>query len=87
MRDGAVAGFKYFAFDGAKEILIETDGNATGEMVVSQTKDFSAVNARIPVGSQMDGEPVSFTIEAGKHPLYFRFEGSGSLNFYSFELR
>jgi hypothetical protein len=87
MRDGAVAGFKYFAFGGAKEILAETDGNAKGDLVVSQTKDFSVLNARIPVGSQMDGEPVSFTIDAGTHPLFFRFEGSGSLNFYSFELR
>jgi hypothetical protein len=35
----------------------------------------------------MDEQPVSLTIEAGTHPLFFRFEGSGSLDFYSFELR
>lgn len=87
MRDGAVAGFKYFAFDGAKEILIETDGDAKGEMVVSQTKDFSVMNARIPVGSRKYGQPADLTIEAGTHPLFFRFEGSGCMNFYSFELR
>jgi hypothetical protein len=87
MRDGAVAGFKYFSFDGASQILAETDGDGKGELVVSQTKDFSVVNARIPVGTQMDEQPVSLTIEAGTHPLFFRFEGSGSLDFYSFELR
>lgn len=88
MRDGAVAGFKYFAFKDAAEIKVHCTGSANGRLQVSTAPDFSTLCADIFIknGSQM-GEKVSLTIPDGTYPLYFRFTGSGKMNFHWFELQ
>lgn len=40
MRDGAVAGFKYFAFKDAAEIKVHCTGSANGRLQVSTAPDF-----------------------------------------------
>ena len=89
MRDGAVAGFKYFQMEGASEIILEVQGAASGELQVSETPDFSIINARIPVElNGLGGDHAgNLKIEDGVKALYIRFCGKGSLNFYSFALR
>lgn len=76
MRDGAVAGFKYFAFKDAAEIKVHCTGSANGRLQVSTAPDFSMLCADIFIknGSQM-GEKVTLTIPDGTYPLYFRFTG------------
>ncbi|MFZ2678312.1 MAG: alpha-N-arabinofuranosidase, partial [Gemmiger qucibialis] len=88
MRDGAVAGFKYFAFKDAAEIKVHCTGSANGRLQVSTAPDFSTLCADIFIknGSQV-GEKVSLTIPDGTYPLYFRFTGSGKMNFHWFELQ
>ena len=88
MRDGAVAGFKYFAFKDAAEIKVHCTGSANGRLQVSIAPDFSTLCADIFIknGSQV-GEKVSLTIPDGTYPLYFRFTGSGKMNFHWFELQ
>lgn len=88
MRDGAVAGFKYFAFKDTAEIKVHCTGSANGRLQVSTAPDFSTLCADIFIknGSQV-GEKVSLTIPDGTYPLYFRFTGSGKMNFHWFELQ
>lgn len=86
MRDGAVAGFKYFQFEGLAGIDIGFGGKCDGVVEVSTTPDFASVSARLPVRAQgrrsESGAPID--IEDGVRALYFRFRGKGAMDFYSF---
>ena len=86
MRDGAVAGFKYFQIEGLAGIDIGFGGKCDGVVEVSTTPDFASVSARLPVRAQgrrsESGAPIA--LEDGVHALYFRFRGKGAMDFYSF---
>lgn len=89
MREGAVAGFKYFEIDGPTNITIEISGNGAGQMLVSDTEDFKkSVVISISVQSE---EKKYFNAGLpdinGKSALYFKYEGEGKVNFFSFELK
>ncbi len=88
MRDGAVAGFKYFDLRSTQSIRVSTGGTCNGWMQVSSAPDFQAIAAVIPV--QTNGSRVwssaRFSLPDGVQPLYFRFIGKGALDFYAFEL-
>ena len=88
MRDGAVAGFKYFQMDGEKELSVELSGKGSGKMEVSETPDFANA-ASIPVDVQ--GKKRTFSgkldVGTGTKTLYFRFQGAGAVDFLSFELK
>ena len=89
MRDGAVAGFKYFEITDPTEIGICLNGNGNGEMLVSNTADFKeSVHIPISVSSQ---KWQYFNTELpeihGNAALYFKYEGEGSINFFQFELK
>ena len=89
MRDGAVAGFKYFNMEGADNISVEVRGKAKGIMQVSDHGDFTDICASIPV--QLDRKLIKrekgrLKIRTGVRPLYFRYLGEGSLDFISFEI-
>ena len=88
MRDGSVAGFRYFAFADIKAIEIEISGQASGRMLVANTPDFAEPTACLAV--KVEGDRRSFRTPmrpiSGTQPLYFRFDGTGSLNFHVFTL-
>ncbi len=95
MRDGAVAGFKYFLFDGTeREIGISVRGNARGHMIVSHNKnlffdkDLSSVAAKLPLNlnGQLSSVRGPFRAIAGKQALFFGYEGEGSIDFLSFTM-
>lgn len=89
MRDGSVAGFKYFHMEGASEISVEICGNASGGMQVAFTKDFVDIKACIPVHVERKERKIfRGKLEEGRGvlPLYFRFQGEGSIDFFSFRL-
>lgn len=89
MRDGAVAGFKYFRFGDEKCISLAVSGVCSGIVEVSHTPDFKAVIARIPVsakGKQENAEG-AFAPQEGTQPLYFRYTGEGAMNFHTFEMK
>ncbi|MBQ4382210.1 MAG: family 43 glycosylhydrolase [Oscillospiraceae bacterium] len=75
MRDGATAGFKYFAFDGT-EGKISVTGRGGGQFLVT---DGENTLATVP----MNGTSL-FTVSPGVHPLYFIYEGEGPADFVSF---
>ena len=89
MRDGAVAGFKYFSLGNASEIELEVRGKAAGSFAVSTDPDFREIAAEIPVS--VDGTTATvrgaFRAEEGVQPLYFRYNGSGAVDFLAFTLK
>lgn len=91
MRDGAVAGFKYFQIDGANRIAIEINGHAKGVMSVAADPDFRVLLGKCPVETALD-QAITKTEAALEAPqgncaLFFRFTGEGALNFHAFELK
>lgn len=87
MRDGAVAGFKYFRMDGEKTLSVELRGTGSGCMEVAATPDFASA-ARIPVDVQGGKKTFSgkLNVGTGVKALYFKFCGSGAVDFIAFEL-
>ena len=88
MRDGSVAGFKYFDVSGAKGVCVELAGRGKGTMQVSDAADFSRLAAEIPV--RTEGDQAAFlaplSLADGVRALYFRYQGEGSVDFYAFGL-
>lgn len=87
MRDGATAGFRYFDFKDAKQIAVSTRGTANGTFVVRDERGGNVV-AKIAIAPSKEWAEFSapITVEAGKHPLYFTYEGEGAADFFSFTL-
>jgi len=85
MVDGATAGYRYFQFATAKTISVEIRGTATGMFVVKDGRQGNVV-ARIPVAPSENWTIFSapLTIESGKKPLYFTYEGEGAADFIRF---
>lgn len=85
MRDGATAGYKWFAFDGANRISVEVRGDARGQMVVRDGMGGPVV-ARVPLtpGEIWHECAAPLQVENGTKALYFTYEGDGSADFMSF---
>lgn len=90
MQDGAVAGFKYFAIQDLRVVSVTLRGRAEGSFVLSNSPDFRIVAARLLV-SMNSRNFIKFespcALPKGKQALYFKFEGKGSVDFLSFELK
>lgn len=89
LRDGSVAGFKYFWMEKASRITVEAGGTGEGVFEVSDMPDFKQLCASIPVnpnGHKISAE-APLMMKSGKKPLYFRFSGKGSVDFIAFELK
>ncbi len=88
-RDGATAGFKYFDIQGTDAVAVEISGSADGWMIVSADPQGRRIAARIRIDVRKMKKECedSFTLPEGKQALYFRFEGTGILNFHSFTLK
>ena len=87
MRDGAVAVFKYFQMEGENTLSIELRGIGSGKMEISDTPDF--INPfSIPVEVRSEAKIFSGKIDLGteEKALYFRFSGTGAVDFVAFEL-
>jgi arabinoxylan arabinofuranohydrolase len=94
MRDGAVAGYKYFWIEDVKEIAVCVRGSASGIMSVSNALG-EAPFAQIRIEPSKDFTYYKTTkdrttnmpdCKSGKQALYFCFKGSGKLDFRSFVL-
>lgn len=85
MRNGAVAGFKYFQIEAETAVGVEIGGTGSGVMQVSDTPDFARVCAEMRV-SPGTSEGARLNMEPGLRALYFRFQGEGFINFHAFTL-
>lgn len=89
LRDGAWCGFKYFAFDGSETTLTVTmRGTAAGTLKVYTDRNLAPV-ASILVKPSEEWTEFSdyFQVKPGTAPLYFVYEGVGSMDFQSLEIR
>ncbi|WP_112179871.1 family 43 glycosylhydrolase [Paraliobacillus zengyii] len=87
MRDGAVAGFKYFLINDLNEIAVQIRATGNGEILVSTSLDKEPI-ASIPIKKSTNYSyfQTNVTIANGKQALYFTYKGSGKLDFKSFRL-
>ena len=87
LKDGSVAGFKYFTFTDTREITVEFSGRAEGFLHISHSPEGEIIgSAEILAEGQHQTSRTAIWPRPGIQALYFRFEGSGSLNFHSFTL-
>lgn len=77
MRDGATAGFKYFAFDG-KERALSIMGKGKGVFIVS--------NGEKVLGKVAINGTAQMQFPQGTSPLYFTYEGTDAADFISFTI-
>lgn len=91
MQDGAVCGFKYFDFDNStSSISLLVSGKARGKIIVSDTNDFSDECSIIDITTNSQKRIHflgDFNISSGTKPLYFKFKGTGKLNFHEFTIK
>lgn len=87
MRDGAVAGFKYFDCKGLSQITIKARGGWGGAFEVMTSWDGPSIGS-IPVKMMNEWKEYSadITIPDGVHALYFKYLGYGSVSLASFAL-
>ncbi len=86
--DGAVVGYKYFDLTDTKTIRLNIKGNASGTVSIC-TEEYGAPIAKIQVEPTRSTKGFTADISAatGVLPLFFKFEGKGAFNLYSFDLK
>ena len=87
MKDGATAGYKYFALDGLERIAVELRGEGEGTMEVSSTpagRPFASIPAKM--SSEWRRFEAGARAEDGVSALYFTWRGTGSVDFRRLEL-
>ena len=88
LRHGSWCGFKYFAFDGTESKLTVTlRGDAAGTLKVYTNRNLPP-EASVLIKPCEDWTSFSGKLEiaSGEAPLYFVYEGGGSLDFTAFEI-
>lgn len=88
IRQGCVAGYKYFRFQNLNRIGLTVCGEAKGEFLV-KTSPEGKILGRIPVysqGSDWNTYAGDVNMPEGIYPLYFCYQGSGSLDLIQFHL-
>lgn len=79
MRDNATAGFKYFCFDGLKEIAVLVSGTGDGEFIVTvQSQGEPICHIPIELGNEKKWFGAQTISLSGTYALYFTFRGSGT---------
>ncbi len=89
MKDGAVAGFKYFDFKELNGISVCVRGEGKGEMEVRTELDGNPI-AKITIESSTDWKEYSAIYVQGiqgKQALYFTYRGTGCVDFKQFTLK
>ena len=81
MAEGAWCGFKYFGFTGQRKITVTARGDAEGRLLVSTEKDGSVLS-EISITPSEDWKEFAAQLPQleGKLPLFFRYQGDGSLD-------
>ncbi len=90
MKDGSVAGFKYFQIENTERIVISIAGNGKGEFLIFSDTDLHHPVANVPIDcNSKDFKEFQsvLNINSGIHPLYFQYKGSGAIAFSAFTLK
>ncbi len=86
LRPGAGCGFKYFAFEGAKNLALEVRGTLKGSIRVHLDDERAEPVLQIPVepSGKFHLAEGSLPVADGTHALFFTFEGEGACDLRSF---
>lgn len=85
MRNGAIAGFKYFMVENIKEIAVQVKGNASGIMEISTALHGKKVcEIKINATKNYEYFKGKAFMDSGEHALYFKYKGTGRIDFKSF---
>lgn len=89
LRNGSWCGFKYFTFDGTEnQVRVVVRGNAEGMLKILVNRQTAPVaSIRIQSGEEWVKYSGNLKLPSGILPLYFVYEGSGSLDFKDFEIK
>lgn len=83
--DGTIIGYKYFAFDGARRLTIQLRGAADGVLRVFAG---DGPQGDAAVSPNPDWHEVAVPLNAaGTLPLYFRYQGTGSIDIKDFSFQ
>jgi hypothetical protein len=87
MSAGAVAGFKYFELQGLTRISVRVRGTGKGSLLVQTALGQPPITV-IPVGPSKRFTQFSAPAQApdGHAALYFQYQGTGQIDFLSFEI-
>jgi hypothetical protein len=88
MRDGTVAGFKYFDCKGITKIGVKTRAYAIGQLEIKTAWDGPALGS-VSIGYSNIWVEASADVKIpdGVNALYFEFKGEGGVSLASFDLR
>lgn len=88
MKDGSVAGYKYFACENVTKITLTVRGEAQGAMQIMTAPEGEACGTVVINQNSAQWADVSGVIQMpdGVQALYLRYEGEGSLDFIRFTL-
>lgn len=89
LRDGSVAGFKYFAFTGEERelrVTVRGDGNGAFDVLTDPQKP---PVARIPIRAGKDWQTHcgALSVLSGRQALYLRYHGTGSVDLNTIHFR
>ena len=84
-KNNTTIGYKYFEFQGIKTITVTIRGSGDGTLEV-HTKPEGSICGKIPVqpSEQWKTTDIAVAIPDGVHALYFRFCGTGKMDFKQF---
>ena len=87
MKDGAVAGFKYFEFINTTSISVEVKGGE-GQIEISTDEKFTECIGVIDIQRKENYTEYVTKIDSlnGVYPLFFRYRGNGTVDFNAFTL-
>lgn len=88
MRDGAMAGFKYFEMQGVTRVALRISGKGKGNMLIRTQADGKVLGS-VPICASKDTGwfEAPCDIPDGTHALFFTYQGTGSIHFHAFELK
>lgn len=88
LKDGSVAGFKYFHFDDLDSLSVTTRGPGKGLLGVYTELGKTPI-AKIHVSPSTEWQTFEANVSGsvvGEQPLFFRYEGPGTIDFKAFAL-
>lgn len=88
LKDGSVAGFKYFHFDDLDSLSVTTRGPGKGLLGVYTELGKTPI-AKIHVSPSTEWQTFEANVSGsvvGEQPLFFRYEGPGTIDFKAFTL-
>lgn len=86
IKDKSVVGYKYFDFRNVSKIQMEIRGNFKGTIEIAHSEDGAAIGRqKVSLSSNSWGLiDIPVKVKSGTQALYFRFSGSGRMDFKTF---